>query len=343
MIIFRRFLTILCITLIAWQYSYATDDSDDGDDDRPTNPTTAIAGPIFITLDDKTQKLAGIRTDSAKPYHYRAELTAYGKVVDITPLLTLRQQYLATLVRQDSATEKYRVSQKALSRLQNLHKEDVVSTRQLQQQQSQWQTDKALLDETTLQRRMIMITAAQQWGAMLTDWFTKPSSPEVDSIIKHESQLLQIILPGTDPLPQDTGIIEFSPTNQQQTSHARLIGAAPQIDPITQHRQYFFLATENDLPAGLQITARIPSKTDASAGVAIPRNALLWHLGQTFIFIKQGDDQFIRREVSNYREIPEGYFVASDIEVGQVVVTSGAQLLLSQQLRAQIPDEDDDD
>ncbi|WP_305910101.1 hypothetical protein Q9L42_001975 [Methylomarinum sp. Ch1-1] len=303
-----------------------------------------LDSPLRLQLNHQAQQISGIAIVSAKPTDYRAEFTAYGKVLDISPLLTLRQNYLSTAARYNSATAKSNLSRNGMDRLRNLHRHEAVSTRQLQEQQSQWQTAKALTEEAALQRRMIIASSRQQWGDTLTDWFTRPTSPEADDIIEHRTQLLQITLPAGYLLPASVDSIRISASGKRRDAlAARLLAAAPRVEPFSQGRQYFFLIEQADLPAGLQLMAWIPRQKERLKGVIIPRSALLWHLGQSFVFIKLSDERFSRRAIDHYQEVAEGYFIADTIAAGERVVSSGAQMLLSQQLRAQIPDEDDDD
>ncbi|WP_051906741.1 efflux RND transporter periplasmic adaptor subunit [Methylomarinum vadi] len=339
MIVLRH--VAITLLLVLSGNSFATADDDDT---NSSETIVLIGGHRLLELDAQTRKNAGIETVPAQARRYRPEMEAYGKVLDITPLLNLRLQLMTAKVRHDSAAEKNRLSRAGMTRLQDLHRNDAVSTRQLQEQLAQWQTDRALADETALQRRMTIVSSLQQWGNKLTDWFTQASSPEADDIIRHKKQLLQITLPTGVVLPDDVASIRiFVSGDPHNAIAAQLVDAAPQVDPLTQGRQYFFLADNTDLPSGLHVTALIPSQNDSLDGVVIPRAALLWHMGQAFVFIEIDDGRFVRRDIESYRELEGDYFVSSAIKNGERVVSKGAQTLLSQQLRAQIPDEDDDD
>jgi hypothetical protein len=74
----------------------------------------------------------------------------------------------------------------------------------------------------------------------------------------------------------------------------------------------------------------------------IPKSALIWHLDQAFVYIKTGKDRFSRRPVTHFSATADGYFISDGIGPGEELVTTGAQMLLSEEMRGQIPDEDDD-
>jgi hypothetical protein len=67
-----------------------------------------------------------------------------------------------------------------------------------------------------------------------------------------------------------------------------------------------------------------------------------WHLGQALVFVKVADQQFASRVVSAYSKTVGGYFVRSTLKAGEEVVSTGAQMLLSQEFKGQIPAEDND-
>lgn len=334
---FRHFPIVCFITFssIGWA----------GDDEttRLDEASVLIDGHRPLELAAQPREFSGIETAAAESYRYRPEFTANGKVLDITPLITLRLQAMTAAVRHASAVEKTRLSRAGMTRLQDLHRNEVVSTRKLQEQLAQWQTDRAIANETALQQKLTIVSSLQQWGNTLTDWFTRAQSPMANDIIANKKQLLQITLPPGKTLATDIETVRISVAgDRSQTLSARLVDTAPQVAPLTQGRQYFFLVDNADLPAGLHITASIPSQNEAIDGVLIPRDALLWHLGQTFVFIEIENGRFIRRDIDDYWPAEGGYFVSSMIQAGEKVVERGAQTLLSQQLRERIPDEDDD-
>ena len=96
------------------------------------------------------------------------------------------------------------------------------------------------------------------------------------------------------------------------------------------------------MPYGSHITAWIAGHGKPTNGVLIPASAIVRQTGQSFVFIKTADGQFNRRPLPQLLNTPQGYLALDNVQVGEQVVISGAQTLLSEQLKSQIPDEDDD-
>lgn len=309
------------------------------DDDIPTGAAKQTATQTGNTL----LQAAGIETASLQAAAAQPEFSAYGSVIDLQPLLALRQQFLAAQALHDSAQARYQEADANLSRTRHLHQQDIVSTRRLQEQQAQWRNDKANLSTSSYQQQTIVAASRLQWGEVLTDWFTQPNSPQAEQFLTHRSQLLQISLPANTRLNPGTHTIAVDERGRRdQAITATLISAAPQVDPITQGERYFFKTDARALPFGARVSAWIGNGNPGTEGVIIPESAVVWHLGQAFVYIKAENNEFIRRQLPGTTLGIGGYFAAAGFKPGEEIVTTGAQTLLSQELKNLIPSEDDD-
>ncbi|MGZ5000956.1 MAG: efflux RND transporter periplasmic adaptor subunit [Methylomonas sp.] len=314
-------------------------------DDLPngSKPVSAPNSSDALTLAPKTQQLAGIKTQPLEAAEQQPEFTAYGTVLSLEPLLQLRQQYLAARTQQDSAKAKYTETDLNLSRTQNLHAQDIVSTRRLQEQQALWQADKANLAASGYQQQAILAASRLEWGNTLTEWFIQTQGKAAEQFLNNGAQLLQITLPANvhlDPAVRNVYVDERG--QRGNAIRAALISASPRIDPVSQGERYFFKTEGRRIPFGTHVNVWITSDTQQTAGVFVPKSALVWHLGQAFIFIRTADDKFSRRALPQYTPGSHGYFVTGPLKAGEEIVISGAQTLLSQELKNLIPSEDDD-
>jgi hypothetical protein len=75
---------------------------------------------------------------------------------------------------------------------------------------------------------------------------------------------------------------------------------------------------------------------------ALARAAVVWHGGRAWAYVKEGESTFVRKPVSTAQEVPGAWFNAEGFEEGEQVVVSGAQLLLSEELKFQIRNENED-
>lgn len=331
-----------CLTfcLLSAPLSLANDD-----DQALPKHDHAAQTPQSPSVDDDAglQQYADIKTQPLVSSTIQPEFVAYGVVLGLEPLLALRQQYLAAQALQDSAAAKYQEADANLSRTRSLHQSDIVSTRRLQEQQAQWQTDKANLATSSYQQQTILASGRLQWGDTLTTWFTQHHGKQAERFLNHRAQLLQITLPANTSLPPGLKSLAVGTQGRRDLAiRATLISQAPQVDPITQGERYFFECEGHNLPFGAYLNAWIPSGSPGKTGVLIPESAVVWHLGQAHIFIKTAEGQFSRRTLTELVPDKNGYFAAAGFEPGEEIVITGAQTLLSDQLKNLIPNEDKD-
>jgi hypothetical protein len=104
---------------------------------------------------------------------------------------------------------------------------------------------------------------------------------------------------------------------------------------------YFFQVSSKELHPGMNISAWIPEQDEQQSGFIIPKSALIWSMGQAFVYIRYDGKKFSRQLIEHYTETAEGYFVGNVLNPNTELVITGGQMLLSEELRGQIPDEDD--
>lgn len=347
-IAYMNVLSIACIFLLSVSLVFADDD------DKPVVNRPGSAEPGTIFLSDKIQSLSGLQTISLSPVSHHAEFTAYGRAVNLQPLIALRHRYLLALTERGGAAARFKQAEQNIKRQQDLYREGATSKRNLQVQQAQWQSDKALVDASAVQSEAIVDEARLSWGKKLTEWALSTNSDKLSAFLSGKQTLLQITLPVNKQLASDIQSIDVEASgNRSAASKAELISAAPQTDATAQGESYFFQTDgrrncsgqscgihTNSIRTGMRVTAWIPEQGENRSGVVIPKSALVWHLDQAFVYIKTAEQQFSRRTVDQYSVTTGGYFVGNGINVGEQLVVTGGQMLLSEEFRGQIPDED---
>jgi len=123
---------------------------------------------------------------------------------------------------------------------------------------------------------------------------------------------------------------------------ARYVSPAPQGDSTLPGATYFYIASADGLRAGMRVAARMHVSGKSQSGVIIPSVAVVWHGGKAWAYVREDNDTFVRKEVMTDNEVPGGWFDAGNFEAGDEVVVSGAQLLLSEEQKFQIRNENED-
>jgi hypothetical protein len=79
-----------------------------------------------------------------------------------------------------------------------------------------------------------------------------------------------------------------------------------------------------------------PHGEERIPGVVVPDSAVVWLQGRAWVYVREGPDYFVRREVFFKQRMVEGWVVTKNFSAGDLVVVEGAQLLLSEEFRSQI-------
>jgi len=302
-----------------------------------------VDAPPVLTLTLEQQRRTGLRTERLKSVTLRPESQAYGKVMDIQPLLDLRARYRTAQSELAIAEAALRVAQKNHQRLASLHRESIIATRELIQAESQLAAERARDEAAKRHILDIREQALQVWGDVVFRQAIDSDSGTFDGLIDHSQILVLIALPANQYLPENGRLIKIAPTgDRQQAEDARLVSPAPKTDETIQGETWFFTAKTARLRTGMRLDAWIPQAGDATPGVALPLSAVVWHGGKPWVYLRTGEQSFSRRPVSEHRDYGDAWFVATGFEPQQEIVVTGGQLLLSEELRRQLPEGEDD-
>lgn len=295
-------------------------------------------------LSPQRQSQSGLQTRALAAFSVGEEIQAYGRVVDISPLLGLRARHRAALSELAIAEAALKVAQASHDRLAKLHTESIVPTRELALAESQLAADRARRDEAARHVREVREEALQSFGEELFRLAVEAGPGLFEGLLNRSQVLVLVALPAGQSLPKNTRTASIAPAGERGKARpARLVAAAPRTEESTQGETWFFLADAAGLRAGMRLDAWIPRGGETARGVLLPLSAVVWRDGQAWAFVKAGADGFVRRPVGAHSERGEAWFVAQGFAPGEEVVVVGAQMLLSEEQRRDLPRDGDDD
>jgi hypothetical protein len=272
-------------------------------------------GESIIILDVETQKKMGLQTAQLEAMQLSAEVKAFGRVLDPSAFVTQIADLKAAQITAET-------SQAELNRLKSLATSDNASPKAVQAAEATTAKDKAQLEAARLK--------------LLASWGPLGSRPDlsalVESLGKLEGVLVQANLPADQSLDKSPVHARILTLAGKEPMQAELVGPATTSDPQTQGRGFLFLVRTNQaaLTPGMSITALLSSDEPAEAGLKIPRTAVVQKNGESWIYIKTGEETFKRALVSTDRPVSGGWFVTS-LKSGELAVIVGAQEMLSEE------------
>jgi hypothetical protein len=303
----------------------------------PLRVTLDGHGEPIVTLDAETRRQSGVEVITPQSTPYQDEIRAYGTVLDLDKLVTLDNNYVTAIAQLQSAQAKLVASKAAFERAEALYKFKAASLAQLQTAEATFRADQAGVATAEAQVRTLRATALQEWGTVIGKALVE-SGPLVQQLIERQTFLLQItLLPGTSITPPPTATVQFGAI---ATRHqVQFVSPATETDPKIQGLSFYYTAgAESNLLPGMSVLTFLPSGAPLD-GIEIPGSAVVWWTGRAWVYLRTGADTFTRHEIPTDVPAPGGGFIVPVKSLPQPLpelVAQGAQMLLSEEFRAQI-------
>jgi len=222
-------------------------------------------------------------------------------------------------------------------RLQTLHDDDRnVSDKALQAAEAIWRADDAGTQAAREALAAVERNARQQWGDPLALAVTV-GSPLFERLAARREILLQVSLPAGVAIGKPPQTARVQDANNSLRS-AALVSPAQRTDARLQGASFFYVAEAEGLMPGMTVIVLLPVEAQAAQaqGVVVPASAVVWWQGKAWVYVAQQKDHFVRREIATDHPLEDGWFAAQGFAASEAVVIKGAQLLLSDEFRAQI-------
>jgi hypothetical protein len=317
---------------------------DENEHDQADSRVHLIEGAPAVSLTIEEQRYSGLHMALPERVSYRPELRAYGEVVNIQPLLKLRTRYFDALAELKIADARVQVSGQEYKRLSGLNAQgNVISESRVREAQSRWRVDTARLTAAEMRVANLRALTLQSWGRALTDLAFLEDSPRMRRLIDRKDVLIQVTLMPEQRLPSTGRVAMIEQSGlRQRAREARLVSPSPRTNHRAQGKSWFYRMPATDLRTGTRVIAWIPRDRAPTTGLRLPAAAAVWYGGKPWIYVRVDEHLFVRRAVPRDNEIAGGWLATNGFNADEPVVVGGGQMLLSEEFRWQIPEEDED-
>ena len=325
--------------LVGWGFLAGRDETArENELDTPVKAPSRVAeldGQSAVKLDAQTLKASGIAVAALAPTPYQDQVRGYGTVLDVTPLTELNNSYTVARAQLVMGQAKLAASKTASDRARGLYRDQQnVSLAQFQAADAAARADQAAVAATDSQVRTLAATAAQSFGPVIAHALLDGSAL-VTQLIAQQRFLLQVTLPPGIGLgaPPRTATVQV---NDGPPIPVSFVSPATRTDPRIQGVSVLYLvpATSGVLP-GMNISVSLPSGNPID-GVTIPPSAIVWWQDRAWIYRQADASTFVRMQIPTNLPAQDGSYVIKSPPGQLHVVTQGAQVLLSEEFRAQL-------
>ena len=280
-------------------------------------------GEVVITLDGATQKTIGLQVAALAPAQLPPSIKSYGRVLETAQFASQVADLVVAMATKEA-------SQHELQRLKTLAGQNNTSQRALQAAEAA-----AIRDETQAQAAHLHLIST--WGSVLASRTDLPALAQ--SFASLSNALVQLNLPASQTLrsPPLGARIQTLSTNAASIE-AQFAGEAPKVDAQFQSQGFFFLVSSNasKLTPGAAVSGFITLAGEPRVGVLLPREAIVRFNGTTWVYRQTSEETFTRIEARLEETLPSGWFASENLKPEDKVVVTGAQMLLSEELKGQI-------
>jgi hypothetical protein len=340
----------LVIAVLAWALVYYARDEFELTGERveeEIETPSAVGedgGFATVGVSAESQQASGIETARLAAATSSAAAEVYGVVVNPQPLYELRGRYVAALAERQALRAAAANSRNEYERLRTLHADDRnVSERAVQAAEAQWRSDEARVQGAEQAAESIRDELRASWGPALTEWAIDPDEPRFAALAAQRAVIVQVAFPYELQSSAGRAPLTVSPAAARGTQlPARYLSPAPRTDASLPGVTYFYLVESQALRAGMRVAGSLALDAKARKGVAVPEAAVVWHGGRAWAYVREAPTTFVRKPVSTAQEIGSAWFNAEGFAPGDEVVVAGAQLLLSEELKFQIRNENED-
>jgi hypothetical protein len=319
-----------------------------GSEEEIESPTyvETVDGKTSIEVNEATQVQSGITTAPLTSISYSENILSYGNAISISSLVDLRARYLGTKADELIVLDALGASKQHYERMVLLNNDNKnVADKVVTTAQNEMRAHQTKLTALQSNASNIADSMRQQWGNALTNIaIQKGDSTLFKQLIQNQRVLIQITLPFTAHTPSKGTRVQIAPTSAlQNVVSAEYFSPAPTSNTTMQGKTYFYHAKADFLRAGMPVKVLDFDKLgEPLAGVFIPNEAVVWYAGRPWVYQKQDGTEFVRLPIHNDHEVEDGWFYQGVLKADDLIVTSGAQLLLSEEFKYQITNETDD-
>ena len=302
-----------------WWYLQSRQPSTPAASEGEKKNTEAAKNDGRIHLNKEQLANAGLAFAQPQVAQWQGDVKAFGRVLDPAPLATLLTDIEAARAAMDASAKEFQ-------RLKSLNAQDNnASARAVESAAAALQRDRAALDAA--QTRLLA-----GWGKALTG--RKDLSALAHSLVAQEAALIRVDFLAGETLPPEPRRVRVAPLpGDEAPRDTVVVGPAPVADAQAQGAALLVLLRAPAPAPGAALLVWVSGGTGARQGLRLPRSAMVRHGGQAFVFVAVSEDAFERRRVELAPPQTDGVIVTGGLKADDRVVVTGAQQLLSEELK----------
>ena len=347
LIIVQSFIIILLIWIVILMGSDEFTNIDIDDDDANQSFVEVNSdGLNQVRLTDAIKNNSGIISKEIAKSNKEMTFSNYGIVQATDTLIDLKNIQDQLLSDLSTLENQFKTENKKLNAFVTLNEDNKnISDQALSDQQILVANISGSIDNINILLKNLKQKVLSQWG---DEFYTliKNEKPikNLQSLLDGKSRLVKITLPSSDGEQVIPKKILFNPINGSKEIEGYFVSKAPTVDPSLLGQTFYYLINSSDIRIGSKLIGFYQNTNDKKISLfELPHNSIIWSSGLPWVYVEKESAVYIKKPVVLKNEIKGGWLASSDnISDNDKVVIKGAQLLLSEEYKYQIKNENED-
>jgi hypothetical protein len=298
-----------------------------------------------ITLSNAIIKNSGIEIQLISESENQSLYSSYGYVVNLKNLIDYKTNYLNINYEINKLATQLKEESEHFKKLKFLNEDNKnIADSVVHEKEIEINNLRNNLNILKSNKDNLLQTISQEWGKPFKELLTNPKKALLKNIFNSETRLLKITIANNNIQRLIPSELMVSSLNQPNNKYkANFITKSPIGNPDIQGRAYFYLTSSNILMMDSKINAYIETGKDSHVKkFHIPKSAIVWDDGKPWIYAKIDKNSFLRHSLFKMKEVDNGWNVQFKNIPPKEIVTKGAQLLLSEEYKHLIKNENED-
>ncbi|MDG2252563.1 MAG: hypothetical protein P8K73_02845 [Methylophilaceae bacterium] len=321
-------------------------DNIDDDEDIFVDYTAVENGLLLIKLPKNVEKNSNIKYEELTKTSFIDSSIFYGESINIKPLINLNTKLSIIQNKLDQLLVNLEAEVDHLSKLVMLNRDNKnISDSVVGQKEIDIKSIESNIDSLKKDKANIMNTIQNEWGSKFYKIFTVKKNNKLKNIISGKAKLIKITFSPNQINQEVPNIINISSIAQTNSNYEALyFSDSPEVDVNRSGKSFYYLVHNSKILNGEKFTGHRLASPKDQRFLFIPKQSVIWSNGIPWAYVHIEDtEKYIKKSLSELKETNNGWIIKEgNLKAGDLIVTEGAQLLLSEEFKYQIKNENED-
>ena len=331
--------SIIIVVLVFLLTIYARDEFHNHNHDHLENESFVLNGNR-LSLSEETQNLIGLKVQNIKSKAYAFNREFPGMIMSVAELIEAQRDTKILNLAISESVSRLNQRKQDLSRILNLFKAGKkASSRQLELAELEVKENEKVLKELIEEKEFLKLQIMANWSENISKMLGSENQNFI-SILNKKTQIARFAIRDKIQTKNTKWWVNKVGENSNNRIRARLMGNAGSTVIGDIGEAWLVESKSLNLPSNSPVLV-IAESSRKLEGVEIPSDSVVRYAGKSWIYLQTQSDEFERRNISENFPTSAGFFTTELIK-DTIIVTEGAQTLLSEELKHLITNENED-